>query len=174
MKTDRAGEAENTFSCGPDLCGSFQALGLDSGLPDLRLQDSFFLRKGFPNSSVGKESTCSARDPGWIPGLGKPPGEGIGYPLQYSWAAPVAQLVKNLPATWETWVRSLGGEVPPEKRKATHSSILAGRIPWTSPWGCEELDSTERLSFLFFSQELCCESLQTIQVTHLRRQHKSF
>ena len=55
-------------------------------------------------SSVGKESACSAGDPGLIPGSGRSPGEGIGYPLQYSWAFLVAQLVKNPPAMWETWV----------------------------------------------------------------------
>ena len=60
-----------------------------------------------------------------IPGLGGYAGEGIGYPLQYSWASLVAQLVKNLPAMQETWVRSLGWEDPLEKGKATHSSILA-------------------------------------------------
>ena len=53
------------------------------------------------------------------------------YPLQYSWASLVAQLVKNLPAMWETWVPSLGWEDPLEKGKATHSSILVWRIPWT-------------------------------------------
>ena len=86
---------------------------------------------GFPDSSVGKESACNTGDPGLIPGLGRPPGEGIGYPLQYSWASLVAQLVKNPPAMWETWVQSLGWEDPLEKGKATHSSILAWRIPWT-------------------------------------------
>ena len=58
-------------------------------------------------------------------------GEGIGYPLQYSWAALVAQLVKNRPVRWETWVQSFGWEDPLEKGEATHSSILAWRIPWT-------------------------------------------
>ena len=53
------------------------------------------------------------------------------YPLQNSWASLVSQLVKNLPATWETWLRSLGWEDPLEKGKATHSNILAWRIPWT-------------------------------------------
>ena len=57
---------------------------------------------GFPDSSVGKESTCNARDPSLISGLERSPGEGIGYPLQYSWASLVAQLVKNLPAMQET------------------------------------------------------------------------
>ena len=52
---------------------------------------------GFPHSSVGKEYTCkeSTRDPGLIPGSGRSAGEGIGYPLQHSWASLVAQLVKN-------------------------------------------------------------------------------
>ena len=59
------------------------------------------------------------------------PGEGIAYPLQYSWASLVVQLVKNLPAMLETWVGSLGWEDPLEKGKATHSSMLAWRIPWT-------------------------------------------
>ena len=86
---------------------------------------------GLPDSSVGKESACNAGDPSLIPRSGRSAGEGISYPLQYSWASLVAQLVKNLPAMWETWVRSLGWEVPLEKRKATNSSILAWRIPWT-------------------------------------------
>ena len=86
---------------------------------------------GFPDSSVGKQSTCNVGDPGSIPGSGRSTGEGIGYPLQYSWASLVAQLVKNLPAMRETWVQSLGWEDPLEGGKATHSSILAWRIPWT-------------------------------------------
>ena len=79
----------------------------------------------FPNSSVDKESACNAGDPSSIPGSGRSAGEGIGYPLQYSWASLMAQLVKNLPAMRETWVRSLGWEDPLEKGKATHFSILA-------------------------------------------------
>ena len=63
-----------------------------------------------------------------IPGLGRSPGKGIGYPLQYSCASLVAQLVKNLPAMQESWVRSLGWENPLGKGKATHSSILAWKI----------------------------------------------
>ena len=85
----------------------------------------------FPDNSVGKESACNAGDPGLIPGLGRSAGEGISYPPQYSWVSLVAQLVKNLPAVWETWVRSLGWEDPLKKGKATQSSILAWRIPWT-------------------------------------------
>ena len=83
---------------------------------------------GFLHSSLGKESTCNTGDPSSIRGSGRSAGEGIGYPLQYSWASLVAQLVKNLPAMWETWIRSLGWEDPLEKGRATHSSILAWRI----------------------------------------------
>ena len=86
---------------------------------------------GFPHSSVGKESVCNAGDPSSIPGSGRSAEEGIGYPLQYSWASLVAQLVKNLLAIWETRVLSLSWEDPLEKGKATHSNILAWRIPWT-------------------------------------------
>ena len=85
----------------------------------------------FPGSSVDKESSCSEGDPSSTPGWGRSAGEGIGYPLQYSWASPVAQLVKNPPVMQETWVQSLGWEDPLEKGIATHSSILAWRIPWT-------------------------------------------
>ena len=62
---------------------------------------------GFPGSSASKESTCNAEDPSSIPGSGRSPGEGIGYPLQYSWASLVAQMVKNPPAMWETWVEKI-------------------------------------------------------------------
>ena len=66
-----------------------------------------------------------------IPGSGRSAREGTGYPLQYSWASLVAQLVKNPPAMWETWVRSPGWKDPLKKGKATHSSILAWRIPYS-------------------------------------------
>ena len=69
----------------------------------------------FSHSSVDIESACNAGDPGSIPGSGRSPGEGIGYPLQYSWASLVAQLVKNPPAMQETWFQSLGlGRSPGE------------------------------------------------------------
>ena len=89
------------------------------------------MSKIFLHSSVGKESAYNAGDPGLIPGSGRSAREGIGYPLQYSWASFVPQLVKNPPAMQETWVRPLGWENPLEKGKATHSSILAWRTPWT-------------------------------------------
>ena len=85
--------------------------------------------KGFPGSSAGKESSCSAGDPSSIPGLGRSPGEGIDYPLQYSWVSLVAQMVKNLTAMQKTWVRSLVWEDALEEGMATHSSVLAWRIP---------------------------------------------
>ena len=90
---------------------------------------------GFPGSSVGKESACNV---GSIPGLGKAPEEGIGCPLQYSWVSLVAQEVKNPPAMWETWVWSLGWKDSLEEGIATHSSILAWRLPmdrraWWAP-----------------------------------------
>ena len=72
----------------------------------------------------------------------------IGYPLQCSWTSLVADLVKNPPAMWETWVRSLSWEDPLEKGKATHSSILAWKIPRTEEpgrlqsMGSQESDTT--------------------------------
>ena len=101
--------------------------------------DIYPIWMGFPDSSVGKESARNAGDPGLIAGSGRSPGEGIGYPLQYYWASLVVQLVKNLPAMWETRVQSLGWEDPLEKGKATHSSILA----WKIPWDHKESDMTE-------------------------------
>ena len=112
--------------------------------------------KSFPGGSDGKESAWNAGDLGSIPGLGRFPGEGKGYPLQYSClensmdrgASLTAQLVKNLPGMQETWVRFLGWEYPLEKEMATHSSTLAWRIPWTEEPGrlqsmrLQELDMT--------------------------------
>ena len=105
---------------------------------------------GFPDSSVGKESAFNAGDPSLIPGSERFAGEGIGYPVQYSWASLVAQLVKNLPAMQETWIQSLGWEGPLEKGTANYFSILAWRIPW-GPWGHKELDITEGLSLSIFT-----------------------
>ena len=87
--------------------------------------------QGFPHSSAGKEFACDAGDTSSIPGTGRSPGEGIGYPLQYSWASLEAQMVKNPLTLQETWVWSLGWKGPLEKEKATHSRILSWRILWT-------------------------------------------
>ena len=98
--------------------------------------------RGFPGSSAGKESACNVGDHSLISGSGRSPGEGIGYPLQYSWASLVAQTVKNPAAMWETWVRSLSWEDPLEKGKAAHSRILAWRIPWKEePGGPQSMGS---------------------------------
>ena len=93
---------------------------------------------GFPGGLVDKESSCNAGDPGSIPGLGRSAGESIGYPLQYSWASLVAQLVKNLPTIWETLVRSL------EKEKLPMPVFwLGGLHGLYNPWGCRESDMSE-------------------------------
>ena len=109
--------------------------------------------KSFPDSSADKESTCNAGEPGLIPGTEGSPGEGIGYPLQYSWASLAAQWVKNPPAIQETCVQSLGQEDPLEESMATHSSILAWRISMNREAWCaavhkvtKKSDTTEWLS----------------------------
>ena len=97
---------------------------------------------GFPGSSVGKESACNAGDPSLIPGLERSPGEGMRYLLQYSWASLVAQKVKNPPAMWETWVRSLGWEDPLEKGMQPALVLLPGESPWTKePGGLQSMGS---------------------------------
>ena len=106
------------------------------------------LHMGFRDSSAGKEFTCNAGDPSSIPGSGWSAGEGIGYPLQYSWAFLVAQLVKNSSAVWETWVRSL------EKGKATHSSILAWRIPWTQSMGLQSHTQLSNFHFQSYRESI--------------------
>ena len=81
-------------------------------------------------------SAHNVGDLGSIPGLGKSPGEGNTNPLQYSWGTSlVAQMVKCLPAVWETWVQSLGQKDPVEEEMTTHSSILAWEIPWIEEYG---------------------------------------
>ena len=96
-------------------------------------------------SSAGKESTCNASNHSSIPGSGRSPGEGTGYPLQYSWAFLVAQTVKNPPAMWETWARSHGWEDPLEEGIATHSSILAWRIPMDRKAGRLQSTGSQRV-----------------------------
>ena len=77
------------------------------------------------------KSLLAMQNPGSIPGSGRSAGEGISYPLQYSWVSLVVQLVKNPSAMWQTWVRSLGCKDTLEKEKASHSSILPWRIPYS-------------------------------------------
>ena len=109
------------------------------------------LLKGFPDSSAGKESTSNAGDPTSIPGSGRPPGEGMGHPLQYSWASLVAQLVKNLQCGrpgFSPWV----GKIPWRREQLSTPVFWPGEFyGWYSPWGDKELAGTEWLS-LFYSK----------------------
>ena len=102
------------------------------------------------HSSVGKESTYNAGDPDSISGLGRSPGEEIGYPLQGSWTSLVAQLVKNLPAMWETWV----GKILWRKRLPTPIFWPGEFHALYSPWAQKESDRTERLSLSLFTFKL--------------------
>ena len=98
------------------------------------------------NSSVGKESPCNIGNPGSIPGSGRSTGEGLSYPLQYPWASLVTQLVKNLPAMQETWVRFLGWEDSLKNGGCPlQYSVLEKSMDY-SPWGHKESDMTEQLS----------------------------
>ena len=98
------------------------------------------LEIGFADSLVGKESTCNAGGPGLIPGSERSPGEGIGYPLQYSWASLVAQLVKNPPAMPETWV----GKIPWRKERVPTPVFWSREFHGLyRSWDCKESDMTE-------------------------------
>ena len=113
---------------------------------------------GFPISSVGKESTCSAGDPGSIPGSWRSTGEGIGYPLQYSWASLVAQLVKKPPAMRETWVWSWVG-IPWRRERLPTPVFWPGEFHGLySPRGCKESDTAKwlSLSHLIWISSLIC------------------
>ena len=96
--------------------------------------DPSSIRRTVNNKAAGLQAQL-VKNPPATPGLERSAGEGIGYPHQYSWASLVAQMVKNLPAMWETWVQSLGWEDPLEKETATRPSILPWRIPWTEKSG---------------------------------------
>ena len=118
----------------------FFGVTFENYLPNLRLLG--FTPMGFADSSVGKESTCHAGDLGLIPELGRSHGEGIGYPLQYSWASLVAKLVKNPPAMRETcpWV----GKIPWRRERLPTPVFWPRKFHGLySPWGCKESDMTE-------------------------------
>ena len=118
---------------------SVRVLGCQQYLANLKR------KKGFSESSVGKESDCNAGDSGTIPGSGRSPGEGIGYPLQYSWASLVAQLGKDLPAMQETWVRSSWVRKIPWRRERLPTPVFwPGEFHGLqSPWGGKESDTTK-------------------------------
>ena len=97
-----------------------------------------------PDSSVGKESACSARDPGLFPGLGRSAGEGIGYPLQHSWASLLAQLVKIPPTMWETWVQPCVVKISWRKERLHTPVFWPGEFHgFYSSWGHKESDKIE-------------------------------
>ena len=99
---------------------------------------------GFPGSSAGKESACNVGDPGSIPRLRRSPREGIDYPLQYSGASPMAQMVKNPPAMWVTWVWSLGQEDPWRRAWQSTPLFLPRESPWTEePGGLQSMGHKE-------------------------------
>ena len=128
-----------------------------SGLQGPPHRAAYVCLKGLPDSSAGKESTCKAGHPGSIPESGRSAGEGIGYPLQYSWASLVAQLVKNPPAMQETWVQSLGWEDPLETESLpTPASWLEEFHGLYSPWGRKESGTTERLLLTSLTWEIMC------------------
>ena len=103
--------------CPNRLIVNLKILYVENGFNTSDLLNNIINYQGFPDSSVGKESAWNAGDPSLIPGSGRSPGEGIGYPLQYSWASLVAQLVKNPPAMQETWDRPLGWAWSPGEGK---------------------------------------------------------
>ena len=144
-KAPGVGDGQESLTC----CSLWGCKELDTTVQLNRMM-------GFPDRSVGKESTCNAEDPGLISGSGRSTGEEIGFPFQYFWASLVVQLVKKLPAVQETCVRSLGWDNPLEKDMAIHFWI----IPWTEePGGLQPMRSqkvrhnwvtTLSLSLFFF------------------------
>ena len=96
---------------------------------------SLLSKQGFPGSSASKELACNAVDPGSIPGSGRPPGEGNGYLLQFTWASLVTHMARNQPAMRETWVQSLGWE-DPQCSKALKSSCVWRRFRKILRKGC--------------------------------------
>ena len=101
---------------------------------------------GVPGSSAGRESACNEGDPSSIPGLGRCPGEGIGYPLQYSWASLVAQTVENLPVNMGDLgsIPGLGrspggGHGRPLQYPCLENPYGQRCLAGYSPWPCKEL-----------------------------------
>ena len=82
----------------------------------------------FPHSSFGKECICNSGEPSLTPKLERSTGEGIGYPVQYFWASLVAQLIKNLPAVWKTWVRSLDWKGPWRRERLPTPAFWPGEF----------------------------------------------
>ena len=125
----------------------------------------------FPDSSVGKESACNIGDPSSIPGSGRSLGEGIGYPLQYSWASLVAQLVKNPPTMQGTGFDPWVGKMPWRRERLPTPIFWSGEFHGLySPWGGRELDTTDQLSLatkqqVFFKSNLINKICSSIHFT---------
>ena len=109
-------------------------------------------------SSAGKESTYNARDPGLIPGLGRSPGEGTGYPFQYSSASLVAQMVKNPPAMWETWFDPWVGTIPWRRTWQPTPVFFPGDSPWTEEPGCPQSMRLQRVGHDWATKHACMNS----------------
>ena len=134
--------------------GIFPAQGLNPCLLHWQVDSlplSPFIDLGFPSSSVAKESASNVGDPCLIPGLGSSPGEGIGYPLQYSWASLVAQLIVCQQCgrpEFYPWV----GKIAWRRERLPPPVFWPGEFHGLySPWGCKEVDTTEQLSLSLFS-----------------------
>ena len=125
--------AEHTFfaSFNTPLSNSGDAPGSTVVLEDTGINEAFLRLRGFPCSSAGKEFTCNAGDPSSTPRLGRSPGEGIDYPLQYSWASLVAQRINNLPAMRETGFDPWVGKFPWRRAWQPSPVFLPGESPWT-------------------------------------------
>ena len=148
-------EKDNLWSCCYSYVSRYKILGLYAKYffisywkcifyvgAGLLIRKAYLQTLGFPGSSAGKESASKVGNLSSIPGLWRFLGEGIGYPLQYSWASLVVQIVKNPPEMQEAWVWYLGWEDPLEEGMTTHCSILAWRIPWTvKPGGLQSMGS---------------------------------
>ena len=116
-----------------------------------------------------KKSTCNPGDPGSVPGLGSSSAEGIGYPLQYTWASLVVQMVNNLPAMWETWLRSSVGKILWRRALQPTPELLPEESPWTEePGGLQSMrsqrvghDWATRHSAAHLSLHICAQSCKS-------------
>ena len=114
-------------------------------MPGDRIWRTLFYFLGFPGSSAGKESVCNAGDLGSVPGSGRSPGKGIGDLLHYWWASLVAQMVKNLPAVWETWFDPWVGKIPWRRAWQPALLFLPGESPWIEEPGRRQSTGSQRV-----------------------------
>ena len=110
--------------------------------------------RGFPDSSAGKVFACNAGDPGSIPGLGRSPGEGIGYLLQYSWTSLLAQMIRDPPVGF--WVQSLGWEASLQEGITANSVFLLGESPYTEEPGGLQATGSQRVGHNWTAKHKWC------------------